>query len=295
MSQYRFIDTHRASFPLKMLCRVLSVPASSYHRWDAEGRDAQQRRDDARDLLVGEIRRVFHGSGETYGAIKVHKQLLRDGVRCTVRRVAELMAANAMAGVSGRDKSTTTTRRDRLAAPFEDHVGRNFQPPEPNTVWYGDITYLWIEDRFWYLASVIDATTKEVLGWSFANHMRTELVTEALAKAIARREGRINGVIFHSDRGSQYTSADFATFCRDNNITQSMGRTGVCWDNAAAESFWSTLKRELTKRFRFTTAQSLRRALFAWIETWYNRRRLHASLGYRTPAEAYESHLNQAA
>ena len=139
MSQYRFIDAHRATYSLRLLCRALSVPASSYHRWDTEGRDAQQRRDDAVELLVGEIRRVFEASGESYGAIKVRRQLARDGVRCTSRRTAELMAANDMTGISGRDKITTTTRRDRLAAPFPDLVRRAFQPTDPNTLWYGDI------------------------------------------------------------------------------------------------------------------------------------------------------------
>lgn len=295
MSQYRFIDAHRAVFPLKALLHALEVPASSYHRWNSEGRARQEQRDANGVWLVGEIRRVWRDSGETYGAKKVQVQLRRERINTTVRRVAELMAAHGMAGVSGRDKTTTTTRRGRLAAPIADHVARNFQPAEPNTVWYGDITYLWVEGRFWYLASVIDAATKEVLGWSFTDHMRSDLVIDALARAIRRRGGHVHGVIFHSDRGSQYTSSEFGDFCRDNHIIRSMGRTGVCWDNAAAESFWSTLKRELTKRFHFDTARQLRAALFAWIETWYNRRRLHASLDYRTPIEAYQAHIKEAA
>lgn len=135
VSQYPVIDAHRATYSLRLLCRALSVAASSYHRWDAEGRHAKKRRDDAVEQLVGEIRRVFVASGETYGAIKVREQLARDGVRCTSSRTAEPMAANDMTGISGRDKTTTTTRRDRLAAPLPDLVGREFQPAEPTTLW----------------------------------------------------------------------------------------------------------------------------------------------------------------
>ena len=295
MSQYRFIDTHRADAPLKMLLKVLQVPSSSYHRWDSVGRACQEQRDLRQGQLVGEIRRVWQELDCTYGAHKVRVQLGYERITATTRHVAELMADNGLAGISGREKTTTTTRRDRLTKPFPDLVNRLFQPAEPNVVWYGDITYLWVQNKFWYLASVIDGATKEVLGWSFADHMRTELVTDALRRAIIRRGGNVKGVKFHSDRGAQYTSTEFGLFCENNNVTQSMGRTGVCWDNAAAESFWSTLKRELTNRYTFTTAKQLRRGLFQWIETWYNRRRLHASLGYRTPAQAYQQHLNQTA
>jgi transposase InsO family protein len=271
------------------------VASSSYHYWDRRGRAAAAAREAAADRLSGLIREVFEWSGRTYGADRVRAELARRGTRVSVRRVAELMAAAGLAGLSGRERTTTTTRRDRLAAPFPDLVDRQFLAAAPNLLWYGDITYIWVEDKFFYLATVLDAATKEVLGWALADNMRTGLIVDALNRAVRRRGGAAGGVIFHSDRGSQYTSAEFAAVCAGHGVRQSMGRTGVCWDNAAAESFLSTLKRELVRRFRWRTAKELKRGLFQWIETWYNRRRLHSSIGYRPPVEAYQAHIDRAA
>lgn len=295
MNQYRFIDAHRASYPLHLLCRALAVPGSSWHYWDSAGRAAADARDLAADAFAGRVRAAWEASGRTYGADKVRAQLADEGLAVSVRRVAETMASLEIEGLSGRRPGVTTTRRDRLAAPFADLVCRQFFPARPDMVWYGDITYLWVGGRFWYLAVVIDAATKEVLGWAFADHMRTELVIDALRKAIQRRGGNVSGVIFHSDRGCQYTATAFSVFCETHGIRQSMGRTGVCWDNAAAESFWSTLKRELIWRTAWRNPSHLRQMLFGWIETWYNQRRLHATLGYKTPARAYAEHQKQAA
>jgi transposase InsO family protein len=201
------------------------------------------------------------------------------------------MASVGIVGLTGRERSTTTTRRDRLAAPFPDLVGGEFTPATPDTLWYGDVTYIWVGTRFWYLATVIDAASKELVGWCFDDHMRTELVTTALQRAVARRGGVGAGLIFHSDRGSQYTSSDYGALCAAYKIRQSMGRRGVCFDNAAAESFFASLKRELVDRFRWDDPKILALSLFNWIESWYNRRRLHSSIGYRPPVEAYEQFL----
>ena len=287
MSLYRFIDAQKASYTTRFLCRVLDVPESSYFDWNATGRARHAARDTDRSERVGEIRAVFDASDQTYGAPRVHRELHRRGVPMSRRHVAELMAAHAIVGLSGREHSTITTRRDRLAAPFPDLVEQRFVAERPDQVWYGDITYVWVDDRFWFLATVIDAATKEVVGWSFADHMRSELICDALHRAVTRRGTISDGLIFHSDRGTQYTSTEYGQVCANYKIRQSMGRRGVCYDNAGAESFFATLKRELVRRYSWPDAKTLRFHLYRWIETWYNRRRLHTSIGMRTPAKAY--------
>ena len=296
MTLYAFIDAQKATLPVTSLCRVLSVPESSYYDWHGTGRARHADRAAAKGELVAAIRDVHDNSDATYGSPRVHDGLRKQGTVVSLRRVAEVMAGAGIVGLSGREHSTTTTRRDRMAAPFPDLVGRNFAPLFPNTCWYGDVTYIWITDRFWYLATVIDAATKELLGWSFADHMRTELITDALHAAVHRRGGVVPaGLIFHSDRGSQYTSDEYGLVCRLYKIRQSMGRRGVCFDNAGAESFFATIKRELVDRYTWNSADHLRIHLFNWIETWYNRRRTHTSIGMRTPHQAYTDHLNRSA
>ena len=196
---YRFIDAHRAEYLLRQLCSALAVAPSAYHYWNSTGRAADEQRslEDAEFTRV--VRRVHADSDGTYGADRVHAQLLRDGWYSSVNTVARAMAKAGLRGISGRERSTTTTRRDRLAAPFPDLVNRQFLPSEPNTLWYGDITYIWVGDKFWYLATVLDAGMKEVLGWALADHMRVELVATALHRAVARRGKIPAGLVFHSD------------------------------------------------------------------------------------------------
>lgn len=296
MTKYTFIDTQKANFPIRALCAVLGVPESSYFDWNAGGRARHEARVARTAELEAQIRVVHAASDATYGSPRIHAVLVDAGVEVGLRRVAETMSDAGIVGVTGREHSTATTRRDRMAAPFPDLVGRNFTPATPNALWYGDVTYIWIVDKFWYLATVIDAATKELVGWSFADHMRTSLVTDALHAAVRRRGGMIPvGLIFHSDRGSTYTSDEYGQTCKMYGIRQSMGRRGVCYDNAAAESFFSTIKRELVNRYKWDDAESLRIHLFEWIETWYNRRRLHTSIGMRTPDQAYRDYLDKSA
>jgi putative transposase len=296
VSLYLFIDTQKATYPIWALCRALSVPESSYYDWNATGRARYAARTTAAAELETEIRAIHDASDRTYGSPRVHDELRKQGRRVGLRRVAETMSTAGIVGLTGRERSTTTTRRDRLTAPFPDLVNRCFLPPAPDMVWYGDVTYIWIRDRFWYLATVLDASTKELLGWAFADHMRTGLVVEALEAAIRRRGARIPpGLIFHSDRGSQYTSVEYGQVCRANGIRQSMGRRGVCFDNAGAESFFATIKRELVDRYHWDNPETLRVHLFKWIETWYNRRRTHTSIGMRTPHQAYTDYINKSA
>lgn len=200
------------------------------------------------------------------------------------KRVARIMRVNDWEGESGRRRMRTTIV-DRGAIAASDLVGRDFNPTEPNRTWVGDITYLRTAEGWLFLATVIDLFSRRVIGWSVANHMRTELVVDALKMAVATRGGAVSEVVFHTDRGSQYTSAAFGQLCQQLGVTQSMGATGVCWDNAAAESFFETLKRELANRRRWNTRADARRDLIRWIEGWYNRRRLHSTLDYNSPIE----------
>ena len=293
---YRFIDAEKANYPIRILCRVLDVPESSYYDWNSQGRLAATQRAAVDAVIVDEIRAVHAASDRTYGAEKIHDQLQKRGRTIGCRRVAELMREHGIYGVSGREPGMRTTVSDGRPCPFPDLVERRFLPCRPDVVWYGDITYIWVNGRFWFLATVIDAATKQVIGWAFADHMRTDLVTQALHAAVRRRGNRIRtGIIFHSDRGSQYTSTEFGAVCALYKIKQSMGRTGVCWDNAGAESFFATLKRELIYRYKWETATLLHRDLYYWIEAWYNNQRTHHTLGFRTPNQAHQDHYRSAA
>ena len=293
---YRFIDAEKANFPIRVLCRVLDVPQSSYFDWNRQGRQTAKQRADADMVIVAEIRQVHAESDGTYGAVKIQDQLCKRGRRISCRRVAELMHQHRIYGVCGREPGIRTTIRDRRPCRFPDLVERRFQPCRPDVVWYSDITYIWVGGRFWFLATVIDAATKQVIGWAFADHMRTDLVIQALHAAVRRRGNRIRaGIVFHSDRGSQYTSTEFGEICALYKMKQSMGRTGVCWDNAGAESFFATLKRELIYRYRWDNATALHRDLYWWIESWYNNRRTHLTLGLRTPNQAHQDHYRTAA
>ena len=293
---YLFIDTEKANYPIWLMCDVLNIPMSSYYHWAAHGRRIETERVAAEGLLVDAIREVHTWSNGTYGAIKIHDHLVKAGRTVSCRRVAELMSKHRIYGVCGRRPGMRTTFRDTNTIPFGDLVERRFQPCRPDIVWYGDITYIWVNGRFWFLTTVIDAATKQVIGWAFADHMRTDLVSMALHAAVRRRGHRIRaGIIFHSDRGSQYTSAEFGKVCALYKIRQSMGRTGVCWDNAAAESFFATLKRELIYRYHWNDPKILHQDLYQWIEAWYNNQRTHTSLGLRTPNQAHQDHYRKTA
>lgn len=295
--KYRFIDSQKAricletgeklGYPIWLLCEVLEVPESSYYDWNAGGRARCEERAARDEVLTDKIRGVHAESDGTYGAPRVAAELRDGGMVVSKRRVAELMRTAGIQGLSGREHSTTTTRRDRLSAPIPDLVNRLFLPSDPDVTWYGDITYIWIEQKFYYLATVIDACTKQVVGWALADHMRTELVSSALKMAVARRGGNVAGVIFHSDRGSQYTSDEFRNVCKSLGVIQSMGRTGVCFDNAAAESFFSTFKRELVDRYWWDSFRDFRQSVFEWIEGWYNSKRRHTSVGMKSPNQSY--------
>lgn len=287
MAVYSFIAEEKAdpqsSWPVAELCRVMEVSRSGFWDWERRGPSDREVSDAA---LAVEIEAVFLASNETYGAPRVHAWLTRRGFEVGHNRVARIMAERGWVGQVGRRKGPRTTVADKSAAPSADLVDRQFDPAAPNVVWAGDITYLPTDQGWLYLATVIDLFSRRVIGWALADHMRAELVGDALGMAIATRGGQVEGVIFHSDRGCQYTSGAYRQLCEAASVRQSMGATGICWDNAAAEAFFGSLKKELVHRYRWLERADARLAVVAWIEGWYNARRLHSTLGYRTPLEA---------
>ena len=292
MAIYSFIAEEQATnsiWTVREMCRVLGVSKSGYYDWHSRG-PSQRELDDRR--LAIEIEAIWECSDRTYGAPRVHRWLQQQGFVVGLNRVARIMSVNGWEGETGRRKVRTTIV-DRGATAADDRVKRDFNPTAPDTTWCGDITYLRTGEGWLFLATVIDLFSRRVIGWTVADHMRTELVADALKMAVATRGGSIAaGVVFHSDRGSQYTSADFGELCDNYDVIQSMGATGVCWDNAAAESFFGTLKREHANRRRWATRADARRDLMRWIEGWYNQRRLHSTIDYTSPVE-FEAMFNR--
>jgi putative transposase len=269
---------------VRTMCRVLRVSASGYYAWRERG---QSRRQQANATLCERIREVHRASDGTYGAPRIHEQLCRDGVRASKRRVARLMRAARIRGVMRR-YHPVTTRRDERQRPAPDLVERQFEAVAPNQLWVADITYVPTAQGYLYLAIVLDVFSRKVVGWSIGQELHTQLALGALEMALQTR--RPATVIHHSDQGVQYTSAAFAERCRQAGVRQSMGSVGDAYDNAMAESFFATLECELIARRSWRTKDDARRALFVWIEGWYNPRRMHSSLGYDSPKD-YERRL----
>jgi transposase InsO family protein len=238
------------------------------------------------------VQAVFDSSRQTYGAPRIHQALRQAGTRCARKRVARLMSEQNLQGRHRRRWKRTTVADPEAKIIAEDLIGRQFQPAELDVCWAGDITYVWTWEGWMYLATVIDLGSRRVVGWAMADHMRADLVCAALRMAIELRRPR-PGLIFHSDRGSQYTSTQFTRLLARHGIRQSLSRPRQCWDNAVMESFYSTLKVELIHRHAWPTRAQARQAVFEYVEVFYNRQRLHSSLGYATPA-AYETCLASA-
>jgi putative transposase len=263
------------------MCGLLDVARSSFYAWRGRVETATAAR---RRELGREVARVFAASRQTFGCRRIAAALNRGGIECSVGLVADLMRELGLKAVQPRAyKRTTIPGQQPVSSP--DLIGRDFTADAPGARLVGDITYLRTGEGWLYLATVIDLATRMVIGWQLGDHMRTSLVIDALAMAI--RHGHVRpDAIFHSDRGCQYTSAEFSLFCKQNRVRPSVGRTGVCWDNAAAESFFATLKNEMYYRHTFPTRTRARFAVAEYIEVFYNRIRLHSTLGYRTPFEA---------
>lgn len=288
MTLYRFVDDQKADgFPIERVCDIAGVSTSAYYHWKAH-RDGiptvgelEERR------LVKTIRQIHDDSDGTYGSPRVTVELRHRGWAVNHKRVERLMRIHNIVGYAPKQKRVTTIGGG--AHGIADRVRGDFVPDAPDVTWCGDISYIPTWEGFLYLSFVEDLASRRVLGLSMANHMRAELVGDALSAAVGVRRGDVAGVVFHTDRGSQYTSSEFGELCDRHGVLQSVGRTGVCWDNAPAESFLATLKKELVNRRVFRTRAEARVAIRYWVEAWYNRRRLHSGLDYQSPTR-WEDH-----
>jgi putative transposase len=280
---FRFMQKHQTEFPVSIMCAVFSVSRSGYYAW-LRRPICQHKQVDA--VLLGKIRIIHRDSDETYGSPRVHRDLKEQGDNHGEKRIARLMREDGLKSKTKRRfKATTNSKHNLPVAP--NLLDRDFHPEKPNEVYAGDITYIWTTEGWLYLAVVIDLFSRSVIGWAMDKRMTRQLVINALTMAVQRRQPS-SGIIFHSDRGSQYASEDFQALLAHYNMRCSMSRKGNCWDNAPVESFFGTLKRELVFHRKYPTRFHARQSIFDYIERFYNRRRLHSTLGYKSPA-AYEA------
>lgn len=264
---------------------MLRVSRQGFYQWRHRP-PSQHQLDDA--ALTERIRKIHAGHGRRVGVRRVHDELRRAGVVCSHKRVHRLMRAAGLRSVHPRPYKRTTLP-DRFDPGLADLLRRDFAPTAPDVAWVGDVTYIKTWTGWAFLATVIDCYSRKVVGFAIADHMRTDLIIDALHMAIIHRDPQ-PGVIFHSDRGAQYTSTEFRDFCRNNGVRPSVGRTGICYDNAVAESFFATLKKELIHTRPWPNIDRLQTAVFEYVESYYNRRRRHSTLGYDTPIEYERRH-----
>lgn len=284
MSAYRLIERERATFHLRTACRVLGVSPSGYRAW-ARGPATDRPAARADAVLLAAIRAIHAGSRGTYGSPRVHAVLRAEGTWVGRKRVARLMREAGLAGVHRRRRAAPVRRQpSRAATTAPDLVRRDFAAPAPDRLWVADITDLPTGEGPLHLAAIVDVFSRRVVGWSMADHLRTELVLAALEAALRAREPG-PGLVHHSDRGTQYTSLAFGARLCEAGIAPSMGSPGSAYDNALAESFFASLETELTDRTAWATRAEAALAAFDWIERFYNRTRIHSALGYLSPEE----------
>jgi putative transposase len=287
MAKYEYVDSQKneagnTNAVVKM-CRWLEVSTSGFYHWLSRPQSATAAR---REALTARVEHFFAASDGTYGYRRVHADLADEGTQCSPELVRQIMREAGLVACQPRPFRVTTDADAEAAAGMPDLVERDFTADRPGRKFVGDITYIHTWQGFLYLATVIDCYSKKVVGWHIADHMRTELVEDALRHAAATVviEPR---AIFHSDRGSVYTSADYRALISRLGMRSSMGRTGVCWDNSAAESFFSSLKNERVYRTVYATKAQARRDLISYIEGFYNSRRRHSALGYKFPNDVH--------
>ena len=291
---FALIAAEKAHHSVSRLARVLGVSRAGYYAWAGRGPSLRRQAD---ERLTTRVRAIHASTRGIYGAPRIHAELAQaEGVRVGRKRVARLMRASGLAGVSRRrGVRTTTPARERPSAP--DLVQRHFTATAPDELWIADITYVPTWQGFLFLAVVIDAYSRRCVGWSMRDDLRAELVVDALGMAVSARRPAA-GLVHHSDRGSQYASLAFGSTLRDSGLLASMGSRGDAYDNAAAESFMATIKTELVKRTTFKSRDAARLALFDYIETFYNPLRRHSTLGYKSPVEfeqIYSEEMKEAA
>jgi putative transposase len=283
------MKAHQATFPVRVMCRLLEVSASGFYAWLKRPLSARAVEDIA---LTARIHAIHRRSGESYGSPPIHAELAEQGIHVGRKRVVRLMRAAGLKGLQPC-RYVTTTVSDPTADAALDKVDRCFTADGPDRLWVADITYIPTWSGFLYLAVVLDVWSRRIVGWAMENHLKVELVLAALNMAIAQR--RPHSVTHHSDRGCQYTSYAFGKRCREAGVVPSMGSVGDAYDNAMAESFFATLEREVLARRRFHSQAEARMAIFQWLEGWYNPHRRHSSLGYLSPINYERRMLDNAA
>jgi transposase InsO family protein len=287
---YQIIETNREAGAVEPLCRALGVSVSGYYAWRSREPSQHQQNDETLLKVIGTVYQAGHG---LYGSPRVHAALHRQGIRCSRKRVARLMR---QAGLRSRRRPkrrvrTTDSRHDRPVAP--NLLQRDFRADAPNTKWVGDIVGIWTDEGWLYLAALLDTYSRFIVGWAMSVSRDEALVTDALRMALARRNvPKTAHLIQHTDRGSQYTAEAYLALLKQHGIQVSMSDKGDPYDNAMMESFFSTLRAELTDLEPFATRQAARTAVFEFIEVFYHRQRLHSSLGYLSPMAFESAHLS---
>jgi len=276
--KYAFLAAHQHEHRLGAMCRVLGISRSGYYAWCGRQESARAR---ANQTLVEQIREAHAASRQAYGAPRIQEALHQQGLRCARKRVARLMRLHGIVGRPFRHRRPQTTQRDPSASPAPNRLNREFQASAANQKWAGDVTYIPTAEGWLYLAVVVDLYSRAVVGWAMANRQDTALVCSALEMALQQRRPAA-GLLHHSDQGSVYTSAEYRARLAAHGLQESMSRVGNCHDNAVVESFFASLKAECATQ-PFATRAQARSAIFAYIEGWYNRVRLHSTLGYRSP------------
>jgi putative transposase len=281
VSAFRLIAAEKANHPVDLMCRVLDVSRSGFYAWSTRAPGDRELQD---AWLTEQIREIHAANRRVYGSPRIQAELrLGRGIRVSRKRVERLMRRAGISGLVPKKRGRTTIQVPGVRV-ADDLVNRNFRPTAPNVLWVADITYLRSWEGWLYLVAVQDACSRRIVGWSMADHMRSDLVVDALNMAIARRRPEA-GLIHHSDQGSQFVSLAFGQACGKAGIARSMGSRGDCFDNAVAESFFATLKKELIRRQSWHTRAELRQAVFEYIELFYNATRRHSTLGMVSPAE----------
>jgi putative transposase len=286
---YRFVRRHATEHAVTTLCRVLEVSKAGYYAW---GKRAPSRRAHVDAALAPAVRAVHAASGRTYGSPRVQRELQAQGARHGVKRIARVMRAQGLRGAMPRRFRVATTQSAHAEPLAPNVLARRFAAPEyqaPDRAWVADITYVPTAQGFLYLAVVLDLASRRVVGWAMRQTLEQQLALDALAMALQRRRPA-PGVLHHSDRGVQYAAWAYRALLAAHGLQPSMSRTGDCWDNAVAESFFATLKRELLDRTNWPTRDAARSAIFRYIEGWYNPRRRHSALGYVSPVEFEQQH-----
>jgi transposase InsO family protein len=278
--KFAFIAAEKAWAPVAALCKVLDVSRSGFYAWEERGPSTRSVAD---EKLAVQIAAIHKASGNTYGSPRVHDELADEGVFVSRKRVARLMAELGLESVRKRRFKATTDSNHALPV-AENVLDRKFEVDAPDVAWVTDITYVWTSEGWLYLAAILDLFSRRVVGFAMSERIDRALVLEALRVAVGRRIPNA-GLLHHSDRGSQYASGDYQAALEDLGVVCSMSRKGNCWDNAVAESFFATLKTECVYPRRFATKREAREVIFDFIETFYNPRRRHSTLGYLSPVE----------